>query len=81
MLKFKFQDLTPLLESAGLLSPLVIKGLLMGGGTALDLFIQKSTETIYAANLSASLVEREMIDNSGMLRLIDRLMEINGVGF
>lgn len=53
----------PVLESAGMLSPLEIKDLLSGGGTALDLFRQKSTQAIYAANLSASLVERESIDD------------------
>ena len=68
----------PVLESAGMLSPLVIKDLLSGGGEALDLFRQKSTESIYAANLSASLVERESIDDSQMLRLIE-MLRTNGV--
>jgi hypothetical protein len=69
----------PVLESAGMLSPLVIKDLLKGGGKALDFFRQKSTEPIYAANLSASLVEREMIDDASMQRLIEMLgkKEIN----
>jgi hypothetical protein len=67
----------PVLESAGMLSPSVIKDLLSGGGPALDLFRHKSTETIYAANLSASLVERESIDDSGMLRLIE-LLRVSG---
>lgn len=68
----------PVLESAGMLSPLVIKDLLSGGGEALDLFRQKSTESIYAANLSASLVERESIDDSQMMRLIE-LLRTDGV--
>ena len=56
-----------------MLSPLEIKDLLLGGGAALDLFRQKSTQAIYAANLSASLVERELIDDSQMMRLIEFL--------
>ena len=66
------------LESAGMLSPLEIKDLLLGGGAALDLFRQKSTQAIYAANLSASLVERELIDDSQMMRLIE-LLRTDGV--
>jgi hypothetical protein len=65
----------PVLESAGMLSPLVIKNLLRGGGPALDLFRQKSAEQIFAANLSGSLVEREKIDDVDMLRLIETLCE------
>jgi hypothetical protein len=65
----------PVLESAGMLSPLVIKDLLKGGGPALDLFRQKSAEQIFAANLSGSLVEREKIDDVDMLRLIKTLCE------
>lgn len=63
----------PVLESAGMLSPLVIKGLLNGGGLALDLFRQKSTAAIYAANLCGSLVEEEKIRDSDMFKLIDLL--------
>jgi hypothetical protein len=63
----------PVLESAGMLGPLVIKDLLRGGGPALDLFRQKSAEQIFAANLSGSLVEREKIDDVDMLRLIKTL--------
>ena len=63
----------PVLETAGMLSPLVMKDLLSGGGKALDLFRKKSTQVIYAANLSASLVERESIDDSEMMRLIELL--------
>ncbi|MCH8104584.1 MAG: hypothetical protein IIC58_03635 [Proteobacteria bacterium] len=61
-----------------MLSPLEIKDLLSGGGAALDLFRQKSTQAIYAANLSASLVERELIDDSQMMRLIE-LLRTDGV--
>jgi hypothetical protein len=68
----------PVLETAGMLSPLVIKDLLSGGGSALDLFRQKSTGPIYAANLSGSLVEREMIDDTDMFKLIE-ILGINGI--
>jgi hypothetical protein len=47
----------PVLESAGMLSPLVIKDIAAGGGRALDLFNEKSSNPIYAANLCNSLYE------------------------
>jgi len=49
----------PVLETAGMLSPIVIKDMAKGGGAALDLFKQKSSQTIAAANLCNSLFERE----------------------
>lgn len=63
----------PVLESAGMLSPLVIKDFLNGGGPALDLFRQKSIAAIYAANLCGSLVEEERISGSDMFELIELL--------
>ena len=68
----------PVIESAGMLSPLVIKDLLKGGGKAHDLFMQKSTDEIYAVNLCGSLVEQERISESDMFELID-LLKINGI--
>ena len=46
------------LDSAGMLSPLVIKDLASGGGRALELFKQKSPTPIAAANLCTSLFHR-----------------------
>lgn len=45
----------PVLESAGMLSPLTINDIANGGGVALDLFQRKSTQPIAAANLCNSL--------------------------
>ncbi|MFK7793786.1 MAG: hypothetical protein AB8B89_00415 [Gammaproteobacteria bacterium] len=43
------------LETAGMLSPMVIKDIAQNGGKALDLFKSKSIEAIAAANLCGSL--------------------------
>ncbi|MFT4563341.1 MAG: hypothetical protein ACI9BW_003095 [Gammaproteobacteria bacterium] len=45
----------PVLETAGMLSPLVMTDLEQGGGPALDLFKSKSPQAIAGANLCASL--------------------------
>ncbi len=45
----------PVLETAGMLSPLVIKDIANNGGEALSLFLEKSPELITAANLCSSL--------------------------
>ena len=69
----------PVAESAGVLSPPVMKDLIQGGGAALDLFREKSVEPICAANLSSSLTVKESISDAGMSRLIAVLHE-SGVG-
>ena len=48
----------PVLETAGMLSPLVVKDIAAGGGRALDLYNQKSLHPIHAANVCTSLYER-----------------------
>jgi len=48
----------PVLESAGMLSPLVIKDLAKGHGPALELFKQRSAKPIAAANLCSSLFQQ-----------------------
>jgi hypothetical protein len=63
----------PVMETAGMLSPLVIRDLLHGGGQALDLFRLKSPVEIYGANLSGSLFEREGFSELEMSRLIKNL--------
>ena len=47
----------PVLETAGMLSPLVIKDIVKGTGEALALFIKESSQPIYAANVCNSLYE------------------------
>ena len=69
----------PVQENAGMLSPLVIRDLLGQGGSALDLFLEKSPMPLAAANLSASLSEREDLDQAAMSGLIDHLVEY-GIG-
>lgn len=51
----------PVLESAGMLSPLVIKDIAIGGGTALELLKKKSVQPIAAANLCASLYSKNEV--------------------
>ena len=67
----------PVLETAGMLSPLVIRDLLQGGGKALDLFFRKSPVEIYGANLSASLVAKEGFSEGDMNRLIELLCDVS----
>jgi len=67
--------LCPVMETAGMLSPLVIRDLIKGQGAALDLFRRESPVPICAANLSSSLVEKEGISVADMGRLIEVLME------
>ncbi|SCA57442.1 conserved hypothetical protein [Candidatus Terasakiella magnetica] len=45
----------PIVEEAGMFSPLVMKDILNGGGRALDLLKEKSPSPLYAGNLSASM--------------------------
>ena len=63
----------PVLENAGMLSPLVLRDVLNGSGPALDLFKQKSPLAIDAANLSASLNEAAFSEDE-MSRLISVLL-------
>ena len=63
----------PVMETAGMLSPMVIMDILSGGGDALGLFHRESPAEIYAANLGASVVAQEGISNQQMLQLIKSL--------
>ncbi|MBV1905387.1 MAG: hypothetical protein KUG75_04865 [Pseudomonadales bacterium] len=49
----------PVVENAGMLSPLVIKDIIAGGGQALTLFQQKSSIALAGANLCSSLIEND----------------------
>ncbi len=67
----------PVLETAGMLSPLVMRDLLAGQGKALSLFLEKSSHPLAAANLSASLCFAEGFSESEMVRLIEALQAGN----
>ena len=63
----------PVMETAGMFSPLVIKDILDGGGQALDLYRKATTHEIYAANLGASVVEKEGLSGREIFKLIELL--------
>lgn len=65
----------PVMETAGMLSPLVMRDLLNGGGKALDLFRLKSPLPVYGANLSGSLVGKEGLGEVDMALLIEVLLK------
>ena len=64
----------PVMETAGMLSPLVIRDLIEGQGAALELFKRESPVRIAAANLSSSLTAQESISDIDMNRLIEGLL-------
>jgi hypothetical protein len=66
----------PVMEAAGMLSPLVIKDLIKGSGTSLDLFKESSPQTIAGVNLCISSCERQDVSDQEMDQLIDVLLEI-----
>jgi hypothetical protein len=66
--------LCPVLESAAVLSPMVMRDCIAGQGDALTLFLQKSTVMPSAANLSSSLTEREELGDADMYYLINHLL-------
>ena len=66
--------LCPVMETAAMLSPLVIRDCLDGDGEALQLFRQKSAFAAAGANLSSSLCAAEGLTEADMKRLIDLLL-------
>ena len=64
----------PVMESAGMFSPLVMKDILQGGGDALDLFKRQSPAPVTAANLSGSVAQAEGLSEADMQNLITRLL-------
>jgi hypothetical protein len=66
--------LCPVMETAGMLSPAVMRDLLTGAGEALDLFHRKSPVDLAGANLSSSLTEREGLTETHMNSLIQLLL-------
>lgn len=68
----------PVMEMAGMLSPLVMRDLIAGRGDALELFVKKSPHAPAGANLSSSLTEREGFSEMEMETLIKQL-ELKGI--
>ena len=64
----------PVMESAGMLSPLVMRDLVAGEGEALRLFRKKSPAALAGANLSSSLAAKEGLSDLEVESLIDRLL-------
>ena len=64
----------PVMESAGMLSPLVIKDLVQGGGEALSSFVAHSPVPIAGANLCISSQERQEVSSAEMEQVIDQLV-------
>ena len=63
----------PVLETAGMLSPLVIKDIARQGGPALDLFTRQSPHPIAAANLCHSLYARGDLNDAEIEQCIASL--------
>lgn len=64
----------PVLETAGMLSPLVLQDILNGYGPSLDKFKNKSPQPVTAVNLCSSLVTDENSGHIEMNRLIVKLL-------
>lgn len=64
----------PVMETAGMLSPLVMRDLIDGEGEALQLFREKSPVTLAGANLSSSLTAAEGFTEAEMQSLIQQLL-------
>lgn len=69
----------PVLESAGMLSPLVIQDLLKGEGPALDLFTRHSPAAITGANLCISSCDNNEVSAGSMTSLVGYLLEKEGI--
>ncbi len=63
----------PVMETAGMLSPLVIRDILTGDGKALQLFKQKSASFPAGANLCSSVTDEAGFSEAQMQDLIDKL--------
>ena len=69
----------PVIETVGMLSPLVIKDVLADGGDAVELFRQHSIADIAAANLCISSCERRQVSEEQMQQLIKILLRRQSV--
>lgn len=66
----------PVLETAGMFSPLVIKDMLNGQGEALKLFQEKSDTAVAGANLCSSSCEKGEQTASQVEQLITKLVDV-----
>ena len=64
----------PVMESAGMLSPMVIKDMLKGSVPALDLVCKHSPQKIAGANLCISSCEQDEVSGKEMECLIETLI-------
>jgi len=71
--------LFPVMECAGMLSPLVIKNIVCGGGDALRLFLEKSMQTISGANICCSSIENEQLSELIVVDLVNTLLSANKI--
>lgn len=65
----------PVMESAGMLSPLVINDIIEGNGPALALFVAHSAQAAAGANLCVSSCDRNEVSEMAMGLLIDTLQK------
>lgn len=65
----------PVMETAGMLSPTVIRDLLSGGGDALQRFLARSPRAIAGANLCLSSRDSGAVSDDQMVRVIARLRD------
>lgn len=65
----------PVMECAGMLSPLVVKDIIQGGGSALELFVAHSPQAITGANLCISSCDRGELKAMEMQALIASLIK------
>lgn len=65
----------PVMETAGMFSPMVVKDLLRGGGRALELFKKDSPVFIAGADLCISSCENNEISELEMMQLISSLLK------
>jgi len=64
----------PVMEVAGMPSPLVMRDLIAGQGAALELFREKSPAALAGANLSSSLTDRAGFSDVEMETVINHLL-------
>lgn len=69
----------PVMETAGMLCPLVVKDIIHGGGAALDLMKQKSSAPLAGANLCSSMVNSHQLTDSEMEAAIKNLLFSQGL--
>jgi hypothetical protein len=69
----------PVMETAAMLSPMVVMDIINGGGKALELFIDDSPTSPAGANICGSSIERNEVDNRQMDQLIEVLLKIDTI--